>query len=267
MPAELLKTVLSAARAGAEILEKRLGQKRHIDQKGRFDFVTEADVQSEKAILGIIQKAYPDHGILAEESSARKAWQKARQGIHWVIDPLDGTTNYIHKYPAFAVSVAVLQDGAPLAGVVIDVARGQEYWASRGGGAFCGERKISVSQVTDPAEALFLTGFPVRQKHRLDEYLGAFRELFIMSSGVRRAGAAALDLAWVASGRGDGFFEMGLSPWDLAAGRLLIEEAGGKVSDFSGNQDNFLWTGEHVASNGLLHEVIRESCARHLSPA
>ena len=221
-------------------------------------------MQSENAILEIIRKAHPDHGVLAEESGAKQAWQKARQGIFWVIDPLDGTTNYIHRYPAFAVSVAVLKDGAPLAGVVVDVARNEEFTASKGGGAFCGEQKISVSRTGDPAEALFLTGFPVRSKHRLDDYLAAFKGLFMMSSGVRRAGAAALDLAWVASGRGDGFFEIGLSPWDLAAGRILIEEAGGMVSDFSGSRDNFLWTGEHVASNGLLHQVIMQGCGRHL---
>ena len=264
MSTELLRTALSAARAGAGILAGLLNRKHQIDQKGLADFVTEADLQSEKAILEIIRQNHPDHGVLAEESNAKDAWQKARQGFSWVIDPLDGTTNYIHRYPAFAVSVGVLKHGAPLAGVVIDVARNDEYTASKGGGAFCGERKISVSRVADPALALFLTGFPVRRKHLLDKYLGAFKELFIMSSGVRRAGAAALDMAWVASGKGDGFFEIGLSPWDLAAGRLLVEEAGGRVSDFSGSQDNFLWNGEHVASNGLLHEVIMASCARHL---
>ena len=123
----------------------------------------------------MIRKAHPDHGILAEESGGKAAWEKARRGFSWVVDPLDGTTNYIHRYPAYAVSVAVLKDGQPLAGVVIDVARKEEFWASKGGGAFSGEQRISVSKVANPAEALFLTGFPVRQKHRIGEYLGLSR--------------------------------------------------------------------------------------------
>ena len=265
MPEELLQTAREAARAGAELLRGMWGQGLEVSQKGRFDFVTQADRRSEAAILEIIRSRHPDHAILAEESAGD--WQEAAASpdVLWIVDPLDGTTNYIHGFPMVGVSVAAWRRGRPLVGVIIDLARDEEFHALAGGGAWSGERRLRVSPVEDPARSLLLTGFPFREKDRLDEFLALFRELFNRVSGVRRAGAACLDLAYLAAGRAEGFWETGLSPWDVAAGVLLIEEAGGVVSDFAGG-DGYLWNRQLVAGNPATHPWLREACLRHMGP-
>jgi myo-inositol-1(or 4)-monophosphatase len=232
-----------------------------VEQKQRFDFVTNADRKAEEAVLSVIREKHPDHAILAEESAGDFSRAAQTPGVLWVVDPLDGTTNFIHGFPHVAVSVAALENGTPSAGVIIDVTRGEEFACARDQGFTLNGNKAKVSAIRDPARALLLTGFPFRQKDRLDSYLELFAELFHQTSGIRRAGAAALDLAYVAAGRAEAFWEMGLKPWDLAAGLLMVEEAGGVVSDFDGG-GQALWRGDVVAANPKLHGVVQAACGR-----
>ncbi len=261
MESELLETAREAARAGARLLGEMWGHHLSIEHKDRFDFVTNADKQAEQAVLEVIRGRHPDHRILAEESASELQGARDAPGVLWVVDPLDGTTNFIHGFPQVAVSVAALRNGRPLAGVIIDVTRGEEFAALRGQGATLDGKKIKVSAVDEPGRALLLTGFPFRQKDRLTPYLELFAELFQQVAGVRRAGAAALDMAYVAAGRAEAFWEMGLKPWDLAAGILLVQEAGGRVSDFDGG-DQALWRGDVVAAGPGLFELVRAACGR-----
>ena len=260
----LLATARAAAAAGAGVLRAMWGQELAVESKQRFDFVTDADRKSQEAVLGAIRARHPDHAILAEEDAVPYPPPGAVRGVLWVVDPLDGTTNFIHGFPHVAVSVAALVDGRPAAGVVVDVTRGEEFCALAGGGAWLGERRLKVSGQGDPAASLLLTGFPFRDKGRLAPYLELFSELFLRVAGVRRAGAAALDLAYVAAGRAEGFWEMGLKPWDLAAGVLLVREAGGLVSDFDGG-DESLWRGDVVAAGPGMHRLIQEACGRRFA--
>ena len=261
MSGQLLGTALTAARAGAQTLRSLWGRHLQVEQKQRFDFVTNADMQAEEAVLAVIRANHPDHAILAEESAGDFSQAAQTPGVLWVVDPLDGTTNFIHGFPHVAVSVAALENGIPSAGVIIDVIRGEEFAAARGQGVTLDGKKVKVSTVSDPAGALLLTGFPFKQKDRLDSYLELFAELFRQASGVRRAGAAALDLAYIAAGRAEAFWEMGLKPWDLAAGLLMVEEAGGMVSDFDGKGQT-LWRGDVVAANQELHGLVQAACGR-----
>lgn len=261
MENNLLASARAAAAAGAECLRGLWGGRLAVEAKSSFDFVTNADRASQAAVLGVIRARHPDHAILAEEDAQEYPPPEAQAGVLWVVDPLDGTTNFIHGIPHVAVSVGVLVDGRPAAGVIVDVTRGEEFWGLRGGGSWLGERPIRVSGQTDPGRSLLLTGFPFRDKGRLDDYLALFAELFRQVSGVRRAGAAALDLAYVAAGRAEGFWEMGLKPWDLAAGLLLVAEAGGLVSDFAGG-GQALWRGDVVAAAPAIHGLIQAACAR-----
>jgi myo-inositol-1(or 4)-monophosphatase len=261
MENDLLASARAAAAAGAECLRGLWGGRLAVEAKSSFDFVTNADRASQAAVLGVIRARHPDHAILAEEDAGAYPPPEAKAGVLWVVDPLDGTTNFIHGIPHVAVSVGALVDGRPAAGVIVDVTRGEEFWGLAGGGAWLGERPIRVSGQADPGQSLLLTGFPFRDKGRLDDYLALFAELFQQVSGVRRAGAAALDLAYVAAGRAEGFWEMGLKPWDLAAGLLLVAEAGGVVSDFAGG-GQALWRGDVVAAAPALHGLIQAACAR-----
>ncbi|MBC7187998.1 MAG: inositol monophosphatase, partial [Calditrichaeota bacterium] len=183
--------------------------------------------------------------------------QDAGDGHRWIIDPLDGTTNFLHGYPMFSVSVAIEQAGQVIAGAIVDPVREELFLAERGRGAFLNGAPIRVSTISDPARCLLATGFPFRAKHLLELYLRSFSALFERVSGIRRAGSAALDLAYVACGRCEGFWELGLSPWDIAAGELLIEEAGGRVTDFTG-APSAVWKGNIVASNGHIHPLMME---------
>ncbi|RJX29703.1 MAG: inositol monophosphatase [Desulfarculus sp.] len=257
-----LQTARLAARAGARVLRRRWGGRLRVEPKQRFDFVTDADLASQEAVLAAIRERHPEHAVLAEETPADLARLAAEQGPLWVVDPLDGTTNYIHGFPHVAVSVALVREGRPQAGVVLDVTRGEEFSAARGQGAWLDGQAIRVAETPGPEQALLMTGFPFRRKELLDPYLALFREIFEQTSGVRRAGSAALDLAYVAAGRGQGFWELGLSPWDLAAGILLVEEAGGVVSDFAG-KGGALWGGDVVAAAPGLHAWLQQTCAKH----
>jgi myo-inositol-1(or 4)-monophosphatase len=220
--------VKAARRAGAIINRAALDAgSLEITRKRHNDFVTEVDHAAESAIIEIIRRAYPDHSILAEESGA----SLAEQEFTWIIDPLDGTTNFIHGYPQYSVSVAVRQRDTLAHGVIYDPARNELFVASRGRGAFLNDRRIRVTRRAKLDDALIGTGFPFRDMSGLDEYMRMFRAVITRVAGIRRAGSAALDLAYVAAGRFDGFWEIGLSPWDMAAGALLIQEAGGLVGE------------------------------------
>jgi len=227
----MLNTAVKAARkAGSVINRASLDLDLvKVASKGRSDFVTEVDRAAEQAIVDALRKAYPDHAILAEESGA-----SGDSEYTWIIDPLDGTTNFIHGFPQYAVSFALRHREHITQAVVYDPTRNELFTATRGRGAFLNERRIRVSRRTQLSECLIGTGFPFRSFDHLDEYVRMFRNVTEHTAGIRRPGAAALDLAYVAAGRLDGFWEIGLSPWDMAAGSLLILEAGGLVSDFNG---------------------------------
>jgi myo-inositol-1(or 4)-monophosphatase len=237
--------VRAARRAGSIINRAALaGGNLQVESKRANDFVTEVDRSAEAAIIEIVQKSYPEHGILGEETGSIGS---GKQEYRWIIDPLDGTTNFIHGFPQYCVSIAVERRGTLTHAVVYDPLRDELFTASKGGGAFLNDRRIRVSKCARLGDALLGTGFPFKELKRVDLYIKQLRYLMEASSGVRRAGAAALDLAYVACGRLDGFWELGLSPWDVAAGALLIQEAGGLVADLDGDQ-TFLDSGDVCAS-------------------
>jgi myo-inositol-1(or 4)-monophosphatase len=240
--------VRAARRAGAIINRAaRDVEVLSVTRKRHNDFVTEVDKAAEQAIIEILRRAYPDHAILAEESGAN-AGAAGESEYTWIIDPLDGTTNFIHGFPQYAVSIGLRHKGVLAHGVVYDPTKNELFTATRGRGAFLNERRIRVSKRVQLGDALVGTGFPFRDFEGLDEYLAMFRELTARTAGLRRAGAAALDIAYVAAGRLDGFWEMGLSPWDMAAGALLVQEAGGLAGDFRGDA-GFLESGRMICGN------------------
>lgn len=256
----MLNIAIKAARHAGKIILRHL---EHLDRltveaKGRNDFVSQVDRLAESEIIGVIRQAYPHHAVLAEESGHTEGGDYL-----WIVDPLDGTTNFLHGYPQFAVSIALHFQKKPYQAVVFDPLRNELFTASRGVGAKLNDRRIRVSTITHMENALLGTGFPFKCMDYLDAWIETFRILLPRTSGVRRAGSAALDLAHVACGRLDGFWEFGLSPWDMAAGCLLIQEAGGLVSDFSGGQD-FLENGHVVAGNPKIHPEILRLLAPHI---
>lgn len=232
-----------------------------INQKSKNDFATEVDRMAEQEIIRVIKNAYPEHAILAEESGTHKGNDNI-----WIIDPLDGTTNFIHGFPVYAVSIALQVKGKIVLGVVYDPLRDELFTAERGGGAMLNNRRIRVTQQSGLKGALIGTGFPFKNPQHLDAYLAMFRTLHSDSAGVRRAGAAALDLAYVAAGRLDGFWEIGLHPWDMAAGVLLIKEAGGVITDFTFGE-NYLETGNVITGNPKMHQVMYQAIEPHLTDA
>jgi myo-inositol-1(or 4)-monophosphatase len=245
---------VKAAKAAGELLRNNMGRiaSLHIDRKKKFDFVTDIDIESERLIIDIIKSQFPKHAILSEESRREPA-----KGYRWIIDPLDGTTNYIHGYPVFAVSIALEHKDEIILGVIYNPLLDELFCAQKGSGAFLNGRAIHVSGVSELKDSLLATGFPFRSKEYLDIYLTAFASIFRQVSGIRRAGSAALDFAHLACGRCDGFWEIGLSPWDIAAGSLLIEEAGGFITDFNGGPKH-IWTGNVLAGNQFVHgEVLK----------
>ena len=258
------ETAVLAAKEAARIIKKHVGKisQANIDLKRKFDYVTRADHESEKKIIEVIRARCPDHKIYAEESI-----KDGPGGYRWLIDPLDGTTNYIHAYPIYSVSIALEHDGEIILGVVYDPTRDEMFIAEKGKGATLNGDPIKVSTIDDPAMSLVLTGFPFRSKKMVDLYLSSFKKIFARASDIRRDGSAALDFCAIACGRADAFWEIGLSPWDVAAGYLMISEAGGMMTDFFGKK-NPLWTGNVVASNGILHPWIladvQETFAGHI---
>ncbi len=227
-----LETAIKAAKNAAPILLENYGKLKtdQVSLKGARDFVTETDKKSEKEILATIQSRFPDHSILAEESGKHEL----KSPYQWIIDPLDGTVNYIHEIPVFCISIGLEYNGERKAAVILDPLRNELFTAEKGKGAFLNGKKITVSRNPNFGDAILATGFPFRIHERLDPYLKMFKNIFTQVAGIRRCGSAAIDLAYTACGRFDGFWEMGLSPWDIAAGLLLIEEAGGIISGFDG---------------------------------
>lgn len=255
-----LNIAVKAARRAGSIINRasldidlvKVSIKRH------NDFVTEVDKAAEAAIIEILRQAYPEHAILAEESGAA-----GKSDYTWIIDPLDGTTNFIHGFPQFAVSIALAHKGVVTQAVVYDPTRNEMFTASKGRGAFLNDRRIRVTKRAKLEDALVGTGFPFRVFQHVDTYLAIFRELMEKTAGLRRPGAAALDLAYVACGRFDGFYEIGLSPWDMAAGSLLVTEAGGLVGNLRG-EPGYMETGNIVAGNPKVFAQLLHVIAPHL---
>lgn len=242
-----------AALKAGRILRDNLNGARQISYKSDINLVTEMDMRSERAIVETLQAAFPDHGILAEEETNIRN----ESGLQWIIDPLDGTTNYAHGYPCFSVSIALEQEGEVIAGVVYDPMRDELFTAGKGQGAFLNGSRLRVSAVDTLIKSLLSTGFPYDRKECERNNLDYFRDLLMASQEVRRDGSAALDLCAVAAGRFDGFWELKLKPWDVAAGSLMVREAGGTVSDLAGNPVR-LDAGEILASNGRIHgQMVR----------
>jgi myo-inositol-1(or 4)-monophosphatase len=247
--------VRAARRAGSIINRAALGGEALVVKTKRAnDFVTQVDRAAEEAIIEIVRKAYPDHGFLAEESGTTSKDAEYR----WIIDPLDGTTNFIHGFPQYGVSIGIEHRGALTHAVVYDPAKNELFTASRGRGAFLNDRRVRVSKCVRLQDALIGTGFPFREVSRLDLYTRQLAHFMRTSAGVRRAGAAALDLAYVACGRLDGFWELGLSPWDMAAGALLIQEAGGLVGDLEG-EAGFMQSGDICAATPKIFPALLEA--------
>ncbi|MFP7755518.1 inositol monophosphatase family protein [Thermodesulfobacteriota bacterium B35] len=251
--ARLLRAAGRAALTGGSIIRQLYGKPHNIEMKGAINLVTEADLASETAIVASLNEDLPGIAIMAEESAGDSPSQP--EGRSWIIDPLDGTTNFAHGFPFFAVSIALVEDAVPLAGVVYCPMQDELFCACRGRGAWLNSDRISVTATRFPVEALVATGFPYDIHARLDTVLRQLRSVLPKVRDIRRAGAAAIDLAYVASGRLDGFWEMDLKPWDTAAGWLLVEEAGGRVSDFAGNPYS-AFRPEILASNSVLHEQL-----------
>lgn len=259
----MLNIAVRAARSAGNVITRnrdRIDQL-SIQTKDRNDFVSEVDRQAEHEIIHILRKAYPNHGILAEESGVREG-----DDYQWIIDPLDGTTNFLHGFPHFAVSIGLRHKGRLEQAVIYDPVQQELFTATRGSGAHLNDRRIRVSPRRELDGALLGTGFPFRAQQHLDPYLDMFRALFPHTAGIRRAGSAALDLAYVAAGRLDGFWEIGLSVWDMAAGVLLIQEAGGLSGDFIGGHD-FLKHGNIVAANPKLFPIILKTIRPHVTDA
>ncbi len=251
----LLTAVMLAQQAGELLLSiHRQGPRRVVTKSTGVDLLTEADLASQALIVTELSRRFPDHGILAEEDTG--GHHDAAGGALWLVDPLDGTTNFAHRFPVFAVSIALWVDGRPQIGVVQDVVRERTYWAAAGQGAWlAGERRLQVSAVSDLRQSLLATGFPYSRALHTDNNLAEFNALMPATRGVRRAGSAALDMAWVADGRLDGYWEPYLAPWDWAAGILLVGEAGGTVSDYGGGPLH-LGSRTIVASNGRVHPAL-----------
>jgi len=251
----LLNFAIQTARDAGRLLAERFGRNLRISNKSELDLVTESDLASERLIIDRIRTHYPRHAILAEESGvSAPAAEGAQSDWRWIIDPLDGTTNYAHGYPCFCVSMGLEHNGTLELGVVYDPLRDEVFSAERGQGAALNGKRIHVSPTPNLASALLCTGFPYDVRER-SEFARHFANFIMNAQGVRRDGAAALDLAYVAAGRFDGFWEEGLKPWDVAAGVLLIEEAGGRVSDYN-NRPLDIFTPPILATNGLIHEKM-----------
>ena len=260
----MLNTAIKAARRAGNLINRA---SLDIDQikvnvKQQNDFVTEVDRAAENTIIETLREVYPSHAILAEESGETTGDSE----YQWIIDPLDGTTNFIHGFPQYAVSIALTHKGVLAHAVVYDTNRNELFTASKGAGAFLNDKRIRVSKRVKLEEALLGTGFPYRMFEHIDTYLAIFKEMTRRSAGVRRPGAASLDLAYVASGRLDGFWEFGLSPWDMAAGALLIQEAGGLVSDLDGD-GNYLKTGNIVGGNPKVFNQLLQAIQPHRTAA
>ena len=248
----MLNTAITAARAAGKIINRAALdiERVQVTAKSHNDFVTEVDQAAEEAVIDVLLQAYPGHAILAEESGRSRGAKDSE--YLWIIDPLDGTTNFIHGFPVYAVSIALAHRGQVQQAVVYDPARNDMFYASKGRGAFLNDRRLRVSKRTRLLESLIGTGFPFRKGDNFKRYLKMFEEVMQHCAGLRRPGAAALDLCYVAAGWYDGFFETGLNPWDIAAGSLMVTEAGGLIGNFTGESD-YLYQREIVAGNPKIY--------------
>jgi myo-inositol-1(or 4)-monophosphatase len=249
----MLNTAVKAARKAGSIITRASYALDNLTvrTKRQNAFVAHVDHAAEDAIISTLKDAYPDHGFLGEECG----YQDRDAEYLWIIDPLDGTTNFLHGVPQYCVSIGLQHKGVLRHAVVFDPNRNELFTASKGAGAYLNDRRIRVSRVDKLESALMGTGFPFREVGNLDDYMRKMKNVIMSTAGLRRPGAAALDLSWVAAGRFDGFWEMGLSPWDMAAGALLVREAGGLVGDFAG-EERFMDSGRIVASNGKIFAAI-----------
>ena len=261
----MLNIAVRAARNAGKVIIRSFEQldKVEVESKGSNDFVTSVDTAAEEAIIETIRKSYPEHTIIGEESGVLTG---SDDDYQWIIDPLDGTTNFIKGIPHFAVSIALKVKGKLDQSVIFDPIRGELFTASRGKGAQLNGMRIRVKAHKDLSATILATGFPFKHKQHTTAYMAMFTSLFQKTSDMRRAGSAALDLAYVASGRVDGFFEIGLKPWDTAAGELLVIEAGGLVTDFTGGH-NHTTSGNIVASSTRLQKEILKNIRPHLGEA
>ncbi|MGR9052664.1 MAG: inositol monophosphatase family protein [Gammaproteobacteria bacterium] len=257
----MLNIAVRAARSAGDIITRSADSvdRLQIDYKSKNDYATEVDRKAETEIIRIIQNAYPGHAFLAEESGKHEG-----NDYVWIIDPLDGTTNFLHGFPVYAVSIALQVKGKIELGVVYDPLRDELFTAERGGGAMYNNHRIRVGRCNGLKGSLIGTGFPFKRPDQLDTYLAMFKALHNDADGIRRAGSAALDLAYVAAGRLDGFWEIGLYPWDMAAGILLIKEAGGVVTDFTFG-DNYMSTGNIITGNPKMHQAIYQAIEPHVT--
>lgn len=247
-----LTTAIEAAQAAGAILEEHAKNGFLVEQKGTVNLITDADRHAEQAIVDIIGKSFPLHQILTEE---RGLLTQRASPYRWVIDPLDGTTNFVHGYPAYCVSIGLELEARCIQGVVWDPTRKELFVAEAGGGAFLNETKLRVSRTPSLNAALVVTGFPYDIRESPQNNLDHFSRFALRAQGVRRTGTAALDLCYVAAGRFDGFWELKLHPWDMAAGSVIVVEAGGRLTDFGGHAFS-IYGKELVASNGLVHEEL-----------
>lgn len=260
-----LTVAIKAARAAGNIILRRMSRLDAIPvtEKDRFDFASEVDRQAEAEIIRELRRAWPNVAILAEEGGAQGKGDPV-----WVIDPLDGTHNYLRGIPHFCVSIAQVSRGQAQVGVIFDPLRNELFTASQGGGAFLNERRIRVSDRKSLDGALLATGIPFRKREHIDTHLAAMRDMLNKGNAedIRRAGSAALDLAYVAAARMDGYFEIGLKPWDMAAGQLMVREAGGRCADFTGG-DGYMASGNIVAGNLRVVDAMISTIAPYMSPA
>ncbi|HVV97335.1 MAG TPA: inositol monophosphatase family protein [Rhodanobacteraceae bacterium] len=260
-----VNVAVRAARAAGQIILRHMNRLEGLAvvEKQQLDFASEVDRLAEAEIIRELKRAYPAHAILAEESGAAG---KSKSKSTWVIDPLDGTHNYLRGFPHFSVSIALLEHGDPIVGVVLDPLRSELFTASKGDGAFLNDRRMRVGKREGLAGALLATGFPFRQRAHLDAQIGMTRALLAEAEDIRRTGSAALDIAYVAAGRIDGFYEIGLKPWDMAAGVLLVREAGGRYCDFAG-REGIPSSGNLLAGNIKVVDAMVKAIAPELTPA
>lgn len=247
-----LSVAWEAASAAGNLICADWQKSKSIDYKGAIDLVTSVDRECERQIVEVLRNNFPNHSILAEEGTD---WIGTERSHRWIIDPLDGTTNFAHSYPQFCISIALEYNGEIILGLVYDPLRDECFKATKGEGATLNGCSIRTSGAKKLDSALLATGFPYDQRENADFYLNFFKAFMTRSQGIRRSGSAVLDLCYVACGRIDGFWELKLRPWDTAAGALIIEEAGGKLSDLSGNKFS-IWGEETLASNGVIHEEM-----------
>lgn len=255
-----LQVALKAARTGVEVIKDYEQKSLNIQQKGFHDLVTDADIAAEEKILSLLRQYFPDDEILAEETEDHATLSHKRT---WIVDPIDGTTNFAHQFPIYCVSVAMWENRKPKIGVVIEVNRNEEFTAVAGEGAWLNGKKISVSKTTNPFNGFVGTGFPYNDLSLVEPYLDMFKVLMEELQGIRRPGAATFDLCCVACGRFDGFYEYSLHAWDVAAASLIVQEAGGMVTDWNG-QDNWLFGQRIIAGNPEIHAYLLEKVREYI---